>query len=232
MRMAKAVGNKYYLEEAVNQILLIDKHLSDPEAGVYWHGFFGHSEKHTSSKWGRANGWTIMAKTDALLVLDKSNKKYASLLKAFQVHARGPLKLQSEDGCWHQVLDNPATYLETSSSAMFVRAFAEGIRNGWLSRDEFSAATVKGWKAVTRQITQNGLVKGIVKGTPILFSDEQYNNHPVRLNDPRGLGAILYMAVSMEKLRIEKVENKLQIQGVTSRFGPKIFLNERLMNDG
>lgn len=201
MRMSKAVGNNDYRDEAIKQILLIDKHLSDPATGVYWHGWFGDSKTHSSSKWGRANGWTIMAKTDALLALDKSHEKYSDLLKAFQIHAKGLLKLQSDDGRWHQVLDNPATYLETSASAMFIRAFAEGIRNGWLPEDEFSDATFKGWKAVTGQIRQSGLVEGIVKGTPIFFSDEQYNNQPIRLNDPRGLGAVLYMAVSMEKLR-------------------------------
>ena len=202
-RMAKAIDRPDYQAEAIKQILLINKNLLDQDAGVYWHGWFGGKQEHSSSKWGRANGWTIMAKTDALLVLDKSTKEYDALLKAFQVHARGLLKLQSTEGRWHQVLDNSETYLETSCSAMFIRAFAEGLRNGWLPRDEFAAATFRGWGAVTRQIRGTGHVEGIVKGTPIFFSDEEYNNHPTRLNDPRGLGAVLFMAASMERLRKE-----------------------------
>ena len=202
-RMAKAFNEPSYQKEAVKQILLIDKHLTDSKTGVYWHGWFDGKKAHSSSKWGRANGWTIMAKTDALLTLDKTDKNYAALLAAYQRHARGLLQLQSKDGRWHQVLDKPSTYLETSSSAMFVRAFAEGIRNGWLPWEEFAPATFKGWQAVTGQIRKTGHVEGIVKGTPIFFSDEQYNRHPTRFNDPRGLGAILYMTVSMEKLRKE-----------------------------
>ena len=204
MGMTKVTGNEQYQNEAIKQILLIDKHLVDPVTGVYWHGWFGNLKTHSSSKWGRANGWTMMAKTDVLLALDKSHEKYAPLLKAFQLHARGLLKLQSGDGRWHQVLDNPRTYLETSASAMFVRAFAEGMRNGWLPWDEFSEATFKGWEAAAAQVSKSGLVGGIVKGTPIFFSDAEYNSHPVRLNDPRGLGAILYMSVAMERLRQNK----------------------------
>ncbi|WP_323845727.1 glycoside hydrolase family 88/105 protein [Microbulbifer magnicolonia] len=200
MRMAKAEGNPAYESEAIKQILQIDRHLRDEESGVYWHGYFGHNKQHTSSKWGRANGWTIMAKTDALLALDERHPSYPAILDAYRKHAAGLLKLQSVEGRWHQVLDNPDTYLETSASSMFVRAFAEGIRNGWLERDQYLDATIKGWKAVTAQVDANGRVQGIVKGTPILFNDEQYDQQPKRLNDPRGLGAFLYMASSMEKL--------------------------------
>ncbi len=201
MKMAKALNKPSYMDEAIKQIMLIDEKLYDPETSVYWHGWFGSKEEPSSSKWGRANGWTIMAKTDALLALNPADEKYGALLKAFQRHAKGLLTLQSKDGLWHQILDNKNTYLETSASAMFIRAFAEGLRNGWLSWDEYGPAFIKGWKAVTNKIPESGLVEGIVKGTPIFFSDEQYDKHPTRLNDPRGLGAVLYMCVSVERLR-------------------------------
>ncbi|WP_417451571.1 glycoside hydrolase family 88/105 protein [Kordiimonas sp.] len=208
MRMARAEASPRYEAEAIKQILQIDQYLSDDTTGVYWHGYFGHSNEHSSSKWGRANGWTIMAKTDALLALDPSHPDYNQLLTAFRKHANGLLKLQSDEGRWHQVLDNPDTYLETSASSMFVRAFAEGIRNGWLDRDSFLDATLKGWRSVAAQVDDNGRVHGIVKGTPIFFNDQQYEDQPTRLNDPRGLGAFLYMTSSMHKLLkyIELVE--------------------------
>lgn len=64
---------------------------------------------HSSSKWARANGWTMMAKTDALLALNKSHEKHTTLLKVFRSHTQGLLKLQSGGGRRHQVLDNPET---------------------------------------------------------------------------------------------------------------------------
>lgn len=201
IRMGEATGNQAYWDEAARQVLLIDKHLYDPATSVYWHGKLGEDGPHTTSKWARANGWTIMAKTDILLALDKGHKDYPALLAAYKRHAEGLLKFQSSQGRWHQVLDNSDTYLETSASAMFIRAFAEGVRNDWLDETAFLPAIEKGWKAVAAEVREDGMVKGIVKGTPILFSDDAYDKQPVRLNDPRGLGAFLHMTVSVERLQ-------------------------------
>jgi rhamnogalacturonyl hydrolase YesR len=201
VRMAEIDNQPTYLHEAVRQAFQMDDHLGDPESGLYWHGYFVRGSEHSSSKWGRANGWTMMAKTEILLGMPEDHPDREALLQVFQRHAAGLRDVQSEDGRWHQVLDNPDTYLETSCTAMFTRAFAEGIVNGWLPEEDYLEATERGWAAVARQVRPDGLVEGIVRGTPIFYSDEEYQNHPTRLNDPRGLGAVMYAAVSMSKLR-------------------------------
>ena len=50
------------------------------------------------------------------------------------------------------------------------------------------------------QVRPDGRVEGIVRGTPIFYSDDAYNDHAPRLNDPRGLGAVLFAAVAMDRL--------------------------------
>jgi rhamnogalacturonyl hydrolase YesR len=143
----------------------------------------------------------MMAKTELLLDMPVDHPQREALLDAFRNHAEGLLSVQSADGRWHQVLDNPDTYLETSCTAMFTRAFAEGVTNGWLPEEEFMEAAERGWSAVANQIRPDGRVEGIVRGTPIFYSDMEYNDHPTRLNDPRGLGAVLYAAASIKRLR-------------------------------
>lgn len=199
-RASKILNKPAYLEESIHQVIGMDKILKDETSGLYWHGHFQSTDQHSSSKWARANGWTMMAKTELLLHLPKKHRKRKEVLKIFRSHAHALLKVQSEDGRWHQVLDNPSTYLETSSTAMFIRAFAEGIRNGWLPEKAFGPALEKAWNSLLTQIDGKGKVKGIVKGTPILFSDQEYNNQKTRKSDPRGLGAILYACVAMELL--------------------------------
>lgn len=200
VRAAQLLDRPEYREEAVRQVELMDRHLRDPATGLYWHGWFARTGMHSSSKWGRANGWTMMAKTELLLNLDPGSRGFDSVLELFRRQAAALLAVQSADGRWHQVLDNPDTYLETSATAMFVRAFAEGIRNGWLPKEEYLEAVRRGWDALARQIRDDGTVEGIVRGTPIFYSDEAYNEHPTRLNDPRGLGAVLYAAAAVQKL--------------------------------
>lgn len=198
-RMSQLTGNPDYIEESVFQTIMFDDLLKDEETGVYWHGYFSRNHENSSSKWGRANGWTMMAKTDLLLRLNPGHEQYNEVLGIYKKHADAIMKLQSTDGRWHQILDNPNTYLETSCTAMFVRVFAEGVIHGWLDKDIYDPVIRKGWSAISKQIDADGTVSGIVRGTPIMFSDEEYHNWATRPHDPRGLGAILFAAATMER---------------------------------
>lgn len=201
IRAADVLGRPALLDEAARQALLMHEKLYHPETGLYWHGWFDRTQSPSSSKWARANGWTMMAKTELLQALPEDHPLYDDVLQVFRAHAAGLVRAQAADGRWHQVLDNPATYLETSATAMFVRAFAEGVRQGWLPEEPYRAAAERGWAAVARQVRPDGRVEGIVRGTPIFYSDEQYDVHAPRLNDPRGLGAVLYAATAVERMR-------------------------------
>ncbi len=199
-RLSELTGNIEYLKESIRQTLLFDSYLQDEETGLYWHGWFSRTSSPSSSKWARANGWVMMAKTELLKAMPESHPQRDRVLAGFQKQAEGIKRVQSSDGRWHQILDNPDTYLETSATAMFVRAFSKGLLYGWLSDNGFRSAAENGWKAVAEQVRDDGSVEGIVRGTPIMFSDEEYHNHPPRLHDPRGLGAVLYAAAALQQL--------------------------------
>ncbi len=201
LKYYKLTGDQKYLDEVAEQVLNFDRYLIDEPSGLYWHGYFSGEGKHSSSKWGRANGWTIMAKVELLLAMPEDHPKRAEVLEAFKRHCEGLLEVQSDDGRWHQVLDDPNSYLETSATAMFVRGFARGAVEGWLDREAYAPAIEKGWASLTRQFNEEGNVIGIVRGTPILFSDSEYDNWGTRINDPRGLGALLYASIAVDLYR-------------------------------
>mgnify|MGYP001627820974 CR=1 FL=1 len=200
LKMNELTNNEKYLNEVVDQVIHFDNYLLNKEDNLYWHGYFSKTDKHSSTKWGRANGWTMMTKTELLKVLPEDHPKRSEILNIFKRHAEGLKAVQSQDGRWHQVLDDPESYLETSATAMFVRAFAAGINEGWLSREEFEESTILGWNSLIKQMDENGDIIGIVRGTPIMFSDQEYQNWGTRRNDPRGLGALLYAAIEMDRL--------------------------------
>lgn len=199
LKMAELTDNEIYLNEVVNQVNAFDGYLRDEASNLYWHGWFSKEGKNSSSKWGRANGWTMMTKTELLLAMPENHPERQKVLANFVRHCEGLLKVQSEDGRWHQVLDNPSTYLETSATAMFLRAFAVGIVEGWLDEAQYKEPLERGWAALTKQINEKGDVVGIVRGTPIMFSDQEYADWGDRRNDPRGLGALIYAAVAMDQ---------------------------------
>lgn len=201
LKMYDLTGDSRFLEQVVFQVLKFDEYLRDPSDNIYWHGYFSRTGENSSTKWGRANGWTIMTKVELLNRLPQSHPQYQAVLTAFSRHCEGLLAVQSPDGRWHQVLDDPTSYLETSATAMFIRGFAAGVNNGWLDYDTYAPAIERGWAALTRQFDEEGNVVGIVRGTPIMFSDEEYNNWGTRINDPRGLGALLYAAIEVDKFQ-------------------------------
>ncbi|HYE59026.1 MAG TPA: DUF4861 family protein [Rhodothermales bacterium] len=199
IRAAEAFNRPELLDEAARQAVAMHRALYDPATGVYYHGRLANGQP-SSSRWARANGWTMLARAELLKALPASHPMRAAVLEMFRQHAEGLLRRQDTEGRWHQVLDRPDTYLETSATAMFVRAFALGVRNGWLPEAPYRDAALRGWAAVARQVREDGRVEGIVRGTPIFANDEAYQQHATRLNDPRGLAAVLYAANAVAPL--------------------------------
>ncbi|MCA2215947.1 glycoside hydrolase family 88 protein [Jidongwangia harbinensis] len=101
--------------------------------------------------WGGGNGWVVAGIARAL-------RAAPSLPLAG--HARevldACLALRRPDGLFHDVLDDPATFVETNAAQMFAYAALTGVADGWLprsyaqvGRDLLAAATARvdgsGW---------------------------------------------------------------------------------------
>ena len=73
---------------------------------------------------GRANGWFAWAFSEVLSSLSPEHPAYLRLLAIHRSHLEALLRYQSPNGMWHQLLDRPDTYEESSATALFVLAFA------------------------------------------------------------------------------------------------------------
>lgn len=78
---------------------------------------------------------------------------------------------------WHQVLDKPDSYLESSVTAMFVYTVAKAVNKGWISPRYFSIAQI-GWDALSKKVTADGKVPDICIGTSIEEDIRYYYNRP------------------------------------------------------
>jgi rhamnogalacturonyl hydrolase YesR len=112
---------------------------------------------------------------------------------------QGLLRVQSGTGLWHQVLDHPETYEETSCSAMFVIGLARGLKQGWLDPVD-TASLWRAWDGVCTKIDADGTVRGISQGTGVGDDLMFYAKRKTPRHDPRGLGAVLTAAVEMQDL--------------------------------
>ncbi|NJC24934.1 glycoside hydrolase family 88/105 protein [Neolewinella antarctica] len=205
VRAGLALGREDLLEDALLQSVNFSKYLTDEKTGLYRHAYNTKSGQQSSTIWGRGMGWTMVV--DAILLerlAGRDDPRMEQILKSFQSRCAALLDYQSADGRWHQVITDSTTYKETSCTAMFTYALATGYRMGWLTGEKYRDAALLGYRGMSGQISTDGTIAGIVQGTPILPNPAAYDNHATRKNDPRGVGAILWAAMAIDKLANEK----------------------------
>jgi rhamnogalacturonyl hydrolase YesR len=196
LRMAKITGNTKLYDEVAFQTIKFNKYLTDSRTNLYRHGWYNKTKEQSPIAWSRANGWIVWATSEALLAMPSSHKEYKNIKKTFVKRLKAILSYQSASGLWHQIVDRPDSYLETSGSAMFAIALSRAIKNKWIS-DSYTPQLLKAWEAISAQIDTDGNVNGICKGTDMGKDADYYMNQKPLVNDPRGLGAVLTLGTEI-----------------------------------
>lgn len=190
LRMAEIKGDPKLYDEVARQIIQFNEYLMDPESGLYFHGWYNEQEENTPVRWGRANGWIIWATAEALLYLPEKHPSYKKILGIYRDHMKAIAAMQDESGMWHQVLDHPETWEESSCTAMFTLGMARGARLGWLKKS-YGEKALKAWGALQEKIKEDGTVVDICRGTGIGDDVDFYAERKRFDHDPRGLGAMI-----------------------------------------
>ncbi|MCM1450935.1 MAG: glycoside hydrolase family 88 protein [Clostridium sp.] len=188
------------LDEAADIAAGFIKRMWMPEKGIFRHGYVEGAEFQPSMAWGRANGWAILTLSQLLDYLPENHPRRAELLDVFQKHAAGLARLQGIDGFWHQLLDRPETYEETSATAIFTYALAHGINQGWLDPATFGPVAQLGWEAVASKINGEGEVEDVCVGTGMGFDPAFYAYRPVSVKAAHGYGPAIWAGVEMIRL--------------------------------
>ena len=152
--------------------------------------------------WGRGNGFALLGLTEALTHLPAGWSERASVLEIYRKHVAAIAKLQSDDGSWRQVVDEPTSYRELTVTAMTTAAMARGVRLGWIDRSTYEPIINRGWHAVASRVNADGTVKDVCSGTGAGPTKEYYLNRPVVNGaDDRGGAMALLAAIEIEMLR-------------------------------
>ena len=163
-----------YVNMSANFTLSYAKYMTDPVTGLFWHAVDFTTMEHSCCLWGRANGWQLMSAIETLLAMPAGHPSFAAVKAALTAHSMAFLKVQDlADGRWHQVLDHPETYLETSVTAMAVHSFAQGVLHGWLDKATFDASIRAGWKGVGNSVDATGKIADVCIGTGIYNTGER-----------------------------------------------------------
>jgi unsaturated rhamnogalacturonyl hydrolase len=158
------------LNEAVQHIEGYRKILFDTEKQLYHHiwndsqGKFEHA-----AFWGGGNGWAAAGIARVLTKLPASMEKERKLLCSRLDEIIGScVGYMRPDGLFHDILDNPESFVETNLSQMLAYAIYIGVANGWLDNKYLSDAN-RMRAAALQKIDGNGLVHGVC-GAPTFSS--------------------------------------------------------------
>lgn len=205
-QMGALTGERRWFDDAVKQVLQFSSRMFVPETGLYMHGWVQEMDPHPAFYWARANGWALMAMTELLEVLPADHPGRPKVLAQFRAHVAGLARRQSGTGLWHNVLDRPDSYKETSATAIYAYSIARGVNRGWLDRKAYAPVALLAWHGVTTKVNAAGEVEDVTIGTGMGFDPAFYYYRPVHVRAAHGYGPVLLAGAEvMAMLKAGKV---------------------------
>jgi len=123
-----------FQDEALAQIEGYRQRLWNPEKKLLAHIWDdGKHQFKDGNFWGGGNGWAAAGLARTLRSLPRERSQDRQRLATFAREiVDGCLMHQRPDGLFHDVVDQPATFVETNLAQMLAFAIYEGIAAGWL----------------------------------------------------------------------------------------------------
>lgn len=186
----RATGDRKYIDRAAREMAMYLKEIQRPN------GLFYHSPQ-APFFWARGNGWMAAGMARLLSILPKDNPDRAAIMVAYKKMMDTLRQNQDPDGMWHQLIDEPASYKETSGTAMFTYAMIMGVKHGWLDKKEYGAAARKGWLALVTYINEDDEITNVCEGTNIKNDKNHYMNRKQITGDLHAHAPLLWCAVAL-----------------------------------
>jgi rhamnogalacturonyl hydrolase YesR len=206
-QMGKLTGEQKYFDDAVKQVLQFAERMFNYDKGLFMHGWILGMNEHPQFHWARANGWAVMTMVELLEVLPENHAGRSKVLDLLRKHIRGLANYQSEKGYWHQLIDRPDSYLETSATAIYTYSIARAINRGYVDPKVYGPMVCLAWNAVASKVNDKGQVEGTCVGTGMGFDPAFYYYRPINVYAAHGYGPVLLAGAEMiELVKTHKIE--------------------------
>jgi unsaturated rhamnogalacturonyl hydrolase len=173
-RLSKIENKPAYLDDAVNQLLIAARHMTDEETGLFYHMWDWQHDRRSPEQWGRGNGWVIMSIADTFEFLPKTHPQYKTLKSVTNEYAKALAGAQSPEGVWHTVITDKQSPAESSATTMIAYGLLKLVRLGVLP-GKYRECALKAWTAANEKWVKDGIVAGISEGTGPQGRDQYLN---------------------------------------------------------
>lgn len=188
----RATGDPKYINRAAKEMVLYLDTLQQPN-GLFYHApdvpFF----------WGRGDGWMAAGMSLLLQSLPKDNPDRPRIMEGYKKMMASLLQYQAADGMWRQLIDDPASWKETSCTGMFTFAFITGVKEGWLDAKTYGPAARKAWLSLIKYIDKNGDISNVCEGTNKKNNRQYYLDRKRNVGDLHGQAPVLWCAAALLK---------------------------------
>lgn len=186
----RATGDTSYINRAAREMVVYLDSLQKPN-GLFYHApdvpFF----------WGRGDGWMAAGMSELLRSLPKTNSNYQRIMKGYKLMMASLLKYQGDDGMWHQLIDDPNSWSETSCTGMFTFAFITGVKMGWLDKKKYNPAVRKAWLKLITYLDENADISEVCEGTNKKNDRQYYLDRKRNSGDLHGQAPLLWCATAL-----------------------------------
>jgi len=189
---------KYLDRAALMMAAYLDK-LQQP-SGLFFHA------PDSPFYWGRGNGWVAVGMAELLRELPANHPRRARIMDGYQKMMAALLAGQGADGMWHQLIDKPESWAESSCTGMFTFAFVTGVKSGWLDEKTYAPAARRAWIALVGYLDAKADVREVCIGTNKSHQETKsddlkvqydfYLARPRRSGDLHGQAPILWTAAA------------------------------------
>ena len=151
-----------YPDEALKQVFGYREILLNQNKGLYYHIWDEDRQAFERGLfWGVGNGWAAAGMSRVIAALPETMKSDKEMLAGFiQQLLDNSLAYQREDFLFHDILDDPTSFVETNAAQMFAYTIYRGVKAGWLDESYLPKADhIR--SAVTEKVDMFGLVRGV-----------------------------------------------------------------------
>lgn len=185
-----ATGEREYIDRASREMVLYLDRIQRPN-GLFYHA------PNVPYFWGRGDGWMAVGMAEMLRILPKDDPNKPRIEAAYKLMMETLLRYQGYDGMWHQIIDDPNSWDETSSTAMFTYAFITGVKNGWLDKKTYGAAARKAWLSLLTYLDEDYDIRNVCQGTGAKNDYQYYLDRRRLTGDLHGQAAMLWCAYAL-----------------------------------
>lgn len=165
-KVGKLSGEQRYFDMAQRHVEFILAALARPD------GLYNHWPR-AEAAWGRGNAFVLLGLALALSDFPESHPGHGALLAHYQALARTLLQYLDADGMWHNLINVPGSWAETSATAMLAAALQRGVDRQWLP-GFYQGVVDAAWQGVLARTGPNGNFTNVCESTPGQASFDDY----------------------------------------------------------